>query len=38
MPAATELQLPHFDHTDTALRGERYREAFGVPPSVTLRR
>jgi cytochrome P450 len=27
MPIATELPLPHFDHTDAALRGERYREA-----------
>ena len=32
MPAATELQLPHFDHTDTALRGERYREAMTALP------
>ncbi len=27
MPTATELELPHFDHTDPTLRGERYREA-----------
>lgn len=27
MPLATELELPHFDHTDGALRGERYRRA-----------
>jgi hypothetical protein len=27
MPIATDLQLPHFDHTDPALRGQRYREA-----------
>jgi cytochrome P450 len=27
MPAATELELAHFDHTDVSLRGERYREA-----------
>ncbi len=30
MPAAAELELPHFDHTDTALRGERYREAMAA--------
>lgn len=27
MPLATELPLPHFDHTDGTLRGERYRQA-----------
>ena len=27
MPVATELELPHFDHTDAGLRGERYRAA-----------
>jgi cytochrome P450 len=27
MPLATELDLPLFDHTDAALRGERYRSA-----------
>ncbi len=27
MPAAAELDLPHFDHTDPTLRGARYREA-----------
>ncbi len=27
MPLAAELELPMFDHTDTTLRGERYREA-----------
>ncbi|HET8978146.1 MAG TPA: cytochrome P450 [Solirubrobacteraceae bacterium] len=27
MPLATDLQLPHFDHTDPALRGDRYRAA-----------
>ena len=27
MPLASDLPLPQFDHTDTALRGERYREA-----------
>jgi cytochrome P450 len=26
MPAATELELPQFDHTDPSLRGEHYRE------------
>jgi cytochrome P450 len=30
MPVATELSLPHFDHTDTGLRGERYREAMAA--------
>jgi cytochrome P450 len=27
VPAAAELELPQFDHTDPALRGERYRAA-----------
>src|SRR5437588_11468428 len=27
MPAASELELPAFDHTDAALSGERYRQA-----------
>ncbi len=27
MPLATDLDLPHFDHTDPSLRGGRYREA-----------
>ncbi|MGA2012840.1 MAG: cytochrome P450 [Solirubrobacteraceae bacterium] len=27
MPVASELDLPHFDHTDPTLRGERYRQA-----------
>jgi cytochrome P450 len=27
MPLASELDLPAFDHTDTTLRGARYREA-----------
>ncbi|HKO25892.1 MAG TPA: cytochrome P450 [Solirubrobacteraceae bacterium] len=27
MPLAAELELPSFDHTDAALRGERYRRA-----------
>jgi cytochrome P450 len=27
VPAATELELPVFDHTDPQLQGERYREA-----------
>jgi cytochrome P450 len=27
VPLATELELPQLDHTDPALRGERYREA-----------
>jgi cytochrome P450 len=27
MTAASELELPHFDHTDPALSGERYRRA-----------
>jgi len=27
MPLAAELELPHFDHTDAALRGDRYRAA-----------
>ncbi len=27
MPPATELDLPMFDHTDPALRGDHYREA-----------
>jgi cytochrome P450 len=27
MPLATELELPTFDHTEPALRGERYRKA-----------
>ncbi len=30
MPTATELQLPHFDHTDSALRGDRYRKAMAA--------
>ena len=27
MPVVTELELPQFDHTDSTLRGERYRAA-----------
>ena len=27
MPLAAELDLPSFDHTDSSLRGERYRQA-----------
>jgi cytochrome P450 len=27
MPTAAQLELPTFDHTDPALRGDRYREA-----------
>src|ERR1700746_564543 len=27
MPAATALDLPQLDHTDPALRGERFRDA-----------
>jgi cytochrome P450 len=27
MPAAAELELPHFDHTDPSLRGTHYRRA-----------
>jgi cytochrome P450 len=27
VPLSTELDLPHFDHTDPSLCGERYREA-----------
>jgi cytochrome P450 len=27
VPLATELDLPHFDHTDASLRGDRYHEA-----------
>ncbi|MEA2157846.1 MAG: hypothetical protein QOD66_226, partial [Solirubrobacteraceae bacterium] len=27
MPAASELSLPSFDHTDPKLRGDRYRRA-----------
>jgi cytochrome P450 len=30
MPLATELDLPAFDHTDTSLRGTRYREAMAA--------
>jgi cytochrome P450 len=30
MPLATELDLPHFDHTDPTLRGARYREAMAA--------
>jgi cytochrome P450 len=30
MPLAAELELPHFDHTDPALRGDRYREAMAA--------
>jgi cytochrome P450 len=30
MPLATELTLPVFDHTDAALRGERYRSAMAA--------
>jgi cytochrome P450 len=30
MPLAAELDLPIFDHTDTTLRGERYREAMAA--------
>ncbi len=29
MPLAAELELPSFDHTDAALRGEHYRRAMG---------
>jgi cytochrome P450 len=30
MPLASELELPAFDHTDTALRGEHYRSAMAA--------
>jgi cytochrome P450 len=30
MPLAAELELPLFDHTDTGLRGERYRQAMAA--------
>jgi cytochrome P450 len=30
MPLATELNLPHFDHTDATLRGGRYRQAMAA--------
>jgi cytochrome P450 len=30
MPLAAELDLPMFDHTDPALRGERFREAMAA--------
>jgi cytochrome P450 len=30
MPAASELELPTFDHTDPGLRGERYRQAMAA--------
>jgi cytochrome P450 len=30
MALAADLPLPHFDHTDPSLRGERYREAMGA--------
>jgi cytochrome P450 len=30
MPVATEIELPRLDHTDPALRGERYREAMAA--------
>src|ERR1700722_6436813 len=30
MPVVTELELPSFDHTDTSLRGERYRSAMAA--------
>ncbi len=30
MPLAAELELPTFDHTDVALRGDRYREAMAA--------
>ncbi len=30
MPLAAELELPMFDHTDPALRGERFREAMAA--------
>lgn len=30
MPAATELELPQFDHTDPSLRGEHYRETMAA--------
>ena len=30
MPLAAELELPHFDHTDVSLRGDRYREAMAA--------
>ena len=33
MALATELDLPLFDHTDAALRGERYRSAMAAVKS-----
>jgi cytochrome P450 len=30
MPAVSELELSHFDHTDVSLRGENYREAMAA--------
>src|ERR1700756_5460470 len=30
MPLVSELTLPHFDHTDATLRGERYRQAMAA--------
>jgi cytochrome P450 len=30
VPLASELDLPHFDHTDPSLRGGRYREAMAT--------
>jgi cytochrome P450 len=30
MPLVTELELPHFDHTDARLRGDRYRTAMAA--------
>jgi cytochrome P450 len=30
MTLVTELELPHLDHTDTALRGEQYRQAMAA--------
>lgn len=29
MPLASELDLPRFDHTDSSLRGDHYRQAMG---------
>jgi cytochrome P450 len=33
VPLATELELPHFDHTDPSLRGAPYREAMAEAQS-----
>jgi cytochrome P450 len=30
VPLAVELELPHFDHTDPSLRGDRYRSAMAA--------